>query len=82
MDTTKYSPAAGLPSEEHSTVQASCWSFAEEQIVRHSTWIPPDIWISYLGINSTVRRSAQISQITDQLLVSTLAMTITKHRQA
>jgi len=61
--------AAGLPSEEHNTVQASWLSFAEEQMVRHSTWIPPDIWISYLGITSTVWNSAQISQSTDQLWV-------------
>ncbi len=27
MDTTKYSPAAGLPAEEHNTVQGSCLSF-------------------------------------------------------
>jgi hypothetical protein len=33
MDTTKYSPAAGLPSEERNTVQASCLSIAEEQMV-------------------------------------------------
>jgi hypothetical protein len=62
MDTTKYSPAAGLPSEEHNTVQASWLSFAEEQMVRHSTWIPRDRYMDILlGKMSTARHKLQTS---------------------
>jgi hypothetical protein len=51
-------------------------------MVRHSTWIPPDIWISYfaLGINITKYRSAIGHP--SFLKEGTPALIITKHRQA
>ncbi len=71
MDTTKYSPAAGIPSEEHNTVQGSCLSFRWRTNGTPLNMESIKYMDILLGNNEYrgVRNSAQISQITDKLWV-------------
>jgi hypothetical protein len=91
MDTTRYNPAAGLPSEEHivrytskySMVLASCLSFAEEQMVRHLTGFHQiygyPTWEKRVPRGTNYRPAIGHPSL---LKEGTQAVIITKHRQA